>query len=42
MAVNVNGGPSWMNNVVDAPVYIIPEKDEFRKNAMFYFMGHFR
>lgn len=45
MALDPRGGPKWLpdnGKTVDAALHIDVDKDEFRKRAMFYFLGHFR
>uniref|UniRef100_A0A915LFT7 Glucosylceramidase n=1 Tax=Meloidogyne javanica TaxID=6303 RepID=A0A915LFT7_MELJA len=37
----MEGGPNWVNNIVDAPILVDGKKDEFYKQPMFYFIGHF-
>ncbi|XP_065322963.1 lysosomal acid glucosylceramidase-like [Gordionus sp. m RMFG-2023] len=39
--LNLNGGPNWVGNFVDSPVIFNVAKDEFYKQPMFYFLGHF-
>ena len=41
MALNLNGGPSWAKNNLDAPVIVNAERDEYYKSPMFYAIGHF-
>uniref|UniRef100_A0A914PS18 Glucosylceramidase n=1 Tax=Panagrolaimus davidi TaxID=227884 RepID=A0A914PS18_9BILA len=41
LAVNVQGGPNWVGNYVDAPIIVSNTSDEFYKQPMFYAMGHF-
>jgi glucosylceramidase len=41
LALNMQGGPNWANNFVEAPILIDAEKDEFYKGPMFYVLGHF-
>uniref|UniRef100_A0A914VCT6 Glucosylceramidase n=2 Tax=Plectus sambesii TaxID=2011161 RepID=A0A914VCT6_9BILA len=41
IALNMQGGPNWVNNVVDAPILIDASKGEFYKQPMYYIMGHF-
>uniref|UniRef100_A0A914M5N4 Glucosylceramidase n=1 Tax=Meloidogyne incognita TaxID=6306 RepID=A0A914M5N4_MELIC len=41
ICLNMEGGPNWVNNVVDAPILVDGKKDEFYKQPMFYFIGHF-
>jgi len=42
IALNLDGGPNWVNNFVDSPIIVNSETDEFYKQPMFYAMGHFR
>ncbi|KAK8727049.1 hypothetical protein OTU49_009904 [Cherax quadricarinatus] len=41
LALDMEGGPNWANNFVDAVVIVNKETDEFYKNPMFYALGHF-
>ncbi|XP_042864798.1 lysosomal acid glucosylceramidase-like [Penaeus japonicus] len=41
LALDMQGGPNWASNFVDAPIIVNKEADEFYKNPMFYAMGHF-
>ncbi|KAK6112401.1 O-Glycosyl hydrolase 30 family protein [Brugia pahangi] len=41
LCLNLNGGPSFVKNYVDAPIIINATADEFYKQPMFYVMGHF-
>lgn len=41
LILNDQGGPNWFNNVADACIIALPEKDEFIKQPVFYVMGHF-
>ncbi|XP_039276894.1 lysosomal acid glucosylceramidase [Nilaparvata lugens] len=41
MALDLSGGPNWVNNVVDSPVVVNASGDEFYKQPMFYALGHF-
>lgn len=42
LVLDTNGGPNWVNNVVDAPI-IVDEVggEEFYKQGLYYVMGHF-
>ena len=40
-ALDMNGGPNWAYNYVDAPIIVNKEKDEFYKNPMYYGLAHF-
>ncbi len=42
IALDMKGGPNWANNVVDAPIILnTDDKNEYYKNPMFYYLGHF-
>ncbi|KAG8431733.1 hypothetical protein GDO86_020238, partial [Hymenochirus boettgeri] len=41
LALDVTGGPTWINNNVDSPVIVDIGKDQFYKQPMFYHMAHF-
>ncbi|CAL4071150.1 unnamed protein product, partial [Meganyctiphanes norvegica] len=41
MALDLEGGPNWAGNMLDAPILINKESDEFYKQPTFYAMGHF-
>ncbi|XP_059054093.1 lysosomal acid glucosylceramidase-like [Achroia grisella] len=41
LCLNSEGGPNWVQNFVDSPVIVFPERGEFVKQPMFYAMGHF-
>ncbi|XP_063173274.1 lysosomal acid glucosylceramidase-like [Candoia aspera] len=41
LALDMEGGPNWVNNFVDSPIIVNPLKDEFYKQPMFYHIGHF-
>ncbi|KRT82705.1 glycoside hydrolase, partial [Oryctes borbonicus] len=41
MALNVTGGPTYLNNIVDSPIVVNASADEFYKQPMFYAIGHF-
>ncbi|XP_045157002.2 lysosomal acid glucosylceramidase-like [Mercenaria mercenaria] len=41
MALDMQGGPNWQNNLADSPVIVNAQTDEFYKQPMFYAMGHF-
>jgi glucosylceramidase len=36
IALNMEGGPNWVNNFVDSPIIVNEKKDEFYKQPMFY------
>jgi glucosylceramidase len=42
LALDEKGGPNWVGNFVDAPVIVNKTADEFYKQPMFYYLGHFR
>ncbi|XP_042883603.1 lysosomal acid glucosylceramidase-like [Penaeus japonicus] len=41
MALDMTGGPNWAGNLVDSPIIINADADEFYKQPSFYAMGHF-
>lgn len=41
MALNEQGGPTYINNFVDAPIIVNALVDEFYKQPMYYVLGHF-
>ncbi|XP_041373203.1 LOW QUALITY PROTEIN: lysosomal acid glucosylceramidase-like [Gigantopelta aegis] len=41
IALDMRGGPNWVNNFVDSPVIVNAKAGEFYKQPMFYAMGHF-
>lgn len=41
MALDLNGGPTYVGNYVDAPIMVNATADEFYKQPMFYALGHF-
>ncbi|XP_058876496.1 lysosomal acid glucosylceramidase-like isoform X2 [Acipenser ruthenus] len=41
LALDLSGGPNWVQNFVDSPVIVEPGKDEFYKQPMFYSLAHF-
>lgn len=41
MALDLTGGPSWINNNLDAPIIVNRGRDEYYKSPMFYAIGHF-
>lgn len=41
MALDLTGGPSWANNLLDAAIIVNGKRDEYYKSPMFYAMGHF-
>ncbi|KAE8589117.1 hypothetical protein XENTR_v10022894 [Xenopus tropicalis] len=42
LALDIEGGPTWVDNNVDSPIIVDVSKDVFYKQPMFYHMGHFR
>uniref|UniRef100_A0A8C6X581 Glucosylceramidase n=1 Tax=Naja naja TaxID=35670 RepID=A0A8C6X581_NAJNA len=41
LALDMKGGPNWVDNNVDSPIIVNPLKDEFYKQPMFYHLAHF-
>nr|XP_006814202.1 PREDICTED: glucosylceramidase-like [Saccoglossus kowalevskii] len=41
IALNMQGGPNWVENFVDSPVIVDAENDVFYKQPMYYHLGHF-
>lgn len=41
MALNMTGGPSYINNNVDSPIIVNADEKEFYKQPMFYAIGHY-
>lgn len=41
LALDLNGGPNWVGNMVDAPIIINATAKEYYKQPSFYAMGHF-
>lgn len=41
MALNLKGGPTYVNNFVDSPIIVNKTAQEFYKQPTFYAMGHF-
>nr|CAD7444859.1 unnamed protein product [Timema bartmani] len=41
MALDLEGGPNWVSNFVDAPIIVNATADEFYKQPMFYALAHF-
>ncbi|KAL6448955.1 hypothetical protein ACFW04_000590 [Cataglyphis niger] len=41
IALDMTGGPNWINNFVDSPIIVNSIADEFYKQPMFYVLGHF-
>lgn len=41
MALNPQGGPTYISNFVDSPIIVNATAQEFYKQPMYYAMGHF-
>ncbi|KAK7070173.1 hypothetical protein SK128_025476 [Halocaridina rubra] len=41
LALNMEGGPSWISNFLDSPIIVNKDAGEFYKNPMFYAKAHF-
>ncbi len=41
LVLDMDGGPSWSGNYVDASILVNAEEDEFVKQPTYYAMGHF-
>ncbi|CAJ0586236.1 unnamed protein product, partial [Mesorhabditis spiculigera] len=41
LILDIQGGPNWVGNYVDAPMTAFPSQQEYVKNPMFYGLGHF-
>ncbi|XP_063002222.1 lysosomal acid glucosylceramidase-like [Elgaria multicarinata webbii] len=41
LALDLEGGPNWVQNFVDSPIIVDVDNDVFYKQPMFYHMGHF-
>lgn len=41
LALDMEGGPNWAQNKVDAPIIVNNKTDEFYKQPMYYILGHF-
>lgn len=41
IALDMTGGPNFINNFVDSPLIVNSAADEFYKQPMFYVLGHF-
>lgn len=41
IALDMTGGPNWIDNFVDSPIIVNSRLDEFYKQPMFYVLGHF-
>lgn len=41
MALNTEGGPTYVSNFVDSPIIVNATGQEFYKQPMYYALGHF-
>ncbi|GMR55201.1 hypothetical protein PMAYCL1PPCAC_25396, partial [Pristionchus mayeri] len=41
MVLDMQGGPSWVPNYLDAPIIVDKDAQEFYKQPMYYAMAHF-
>lgn len=41
LVLDMQGGPNWAKNFVDAPILVDLRKQEFYRQPMFYYLGHF-
>uniref|UniRef100_A0A915EQN3 Glucosylceramidase n=1 Tax=Ditylenchus dipsaci TaxID=166011 RepID=A0A915EQN3_9BILA len=41
LVLDQKGGPNWVMNSVDAAILVNKDADEFYKQPMYYFLGHF-
>ena len=41
MALDMQGGPNWVRNFVDAPLIVNPDKREYYRQPSYYAMAHF-
>lgn len=41
MALNLEGGPTYIGNYVDSPIIVDAELQIFYKQPMYYILGHF-
>ena len=41
MAVDMQGGPNWVNNFVDAPLVVDADKHQYYRQPSYYAMAHF-
>ncbi len=41
LLLDMQGGPNWAGNNVDAPILVDYETDTFYKQPMYYYLGHF-
>ena len=40
LALDMQGGPNWAGNFVDAPIIVNEVEGEFYKQPMYYALGH--
>lgn len=40
LALDLEGGPNWVDNYVDAPIIVNATADEFYKQPMYYALAH--
>lgn len=41
MALDLQGGPNWLNRFVDSPIIVNASANTFYKQPTYYIMGHF-
>lgn len=41
LALDLEGGPNWVQNFVDAPIIVNATSKEYYKQPFFYALGHF-
>ena len=41
MALDMQGGPNWVNNFVDAPIIVNPDQHEYYRQPSYYALAHF-
>uniref|UniRef100_A0A1I7YW22 Glucosylceramidase n=1 Tax=Steinernema glaseri TaxID=37863 RepID=A0A1I7YW22_9BILA len=41
LALNMEGGPNWVQNYVDSPILVNAQKQEFYLQPMYYVLAHF-
>ena len=41
LALDLEGGPNWVQNFVDSPIIVNATAHEYYKQPMFYVLGHF-
>lgn len=39
--MNMSGGPTYIHNEVNTPIFVNGSRDEFYKQPMYYILGHF-